>query len=80
MRRLSPEFQRILQESADESVTHQRQLWREMVAEALAEFERTGITILDPDKEPFRQAVEGFWAEFEGTEIDTLAKRVQAVK
>ncbi|MFQ5805110.1 MAG: TRAP transporter substrate-binding protein [Phycisphaerae bacterium] len=77
---LSPELQRILQEAVDESVIEQRRLWKKAVDEALAEVERAGVTIIRPDKRPFREAVRSLWAQFEGTPLGKLAERIQAVE
>ena len=54
--KLTPEFQRILQEAADESVTYQRQLWAQKEKECLEAVEKAGVTITHPDKAPFREA------------------------
>lgn len=78
--RLSPEFQQTLQEAVDESVVYQRELWREMVQESLAQVEKAGVTIIRPDKQPFREVVKPLLATFEGTEVGDLAKRIQAVE
>ncbi len=78
--KLSPEFQRILIEAVDESVEYQKKLWAEFVQKSLDEVEKAGVTIIKPDKEPFRQAVKDFVAEFEGTEIGNLAQKIQEVK
>jgi len=79
-RSLSPELQRILQEAVDASVVEQRRLWKEAVERALAEVQQAGVTILHPDRRPFRAAVQSVWAEFEGTPIGELAARIQAVE
>jgi tripartite ATP-independent transporter DctP family solute receptor len=78
--RLSPEFKRILQEAADESVPYQRKLWKQMVAESLTEVKKSGVEIIQPDKEPFREAAKSMWSEFEGTEVGELAARIEQVK
>ncbi len=78
--KLPPKFQTILQQAADESVSFQRKLWAEKESENLREVEKAGVTIIRPDKEPFRKAVKSIWAEFDGTPIDELAKRIVEVK
>ena len=75
--KLSPQFQSALRQAADESVTFQRQLWAEKEAENLRQVEQAGVTIIRPDKKPFRQSVKSMWKEFEGTEIGKLADRIQ---
>ncbi len=77
--RMTPEQQRILQEAADESVAYQRRLWAEAEAADLKAVEEAGVTILRPDKGPFRESVRSVWEEFEGTEIGDLIRRIQEV-
>lgn len=79
-RGLSPELQAILQEAVDESVLEQRRLWKLAEERALAEVERAGVTIVRPDRGPFREAVRSVWAEFDGTPIGELAVRIQGVE
>ncbi len=78
--KLSPEFQAILQQAADESVAFQRQLWAEKEKENLHQVEKAGVTIIRPDKKPFRDAVKSMWSEFEGTQIGELADRIKQVQ
>ena len=78
--KLSPQFQQILQEAADESVEYERKLWAEQEKANLEAVEKAGVTILRPDKEPFRQAVQSMWKEFEGTEVGKLAERILEVQ
>ncbi len=79
-KKLSPEFQKIIQEAADESVPYQRQLWDEMVKKSLEEVQKAGVKIIHPDKEPFRKKAEILYKEFEGTEIGKLADEIKAIK
>ncbi len=78
--KLSPEFQRILREAADESVAYQRQLWAEKTKENLQAVEEAGVIIIRPDKTPFRKAVEPMLEQYEGTEIGELAAGIAAVQ
>ena len=78
--KLTPEFQQILQEAADESVEYGRKIWTEAELEAMKKVEEAGVTIIKPDKEPFRKAVQPMWKGYEGTEIGELIKRIQEVK
>ena len=78
--RMTAEQQRILQEAADESVVYQRKLWAEAEAADLKAVEEAGVTILRPDKGPFRESVRSVWEEFEGTEIGDLIRRIEEVK
>jgi tripartite ATP-independent transporter DctP family solute receptor len=78
--KLSPEFQRILQESADESVIYQRQLWDKKEKESLEAVEKAGVQVIYPDKKSFREASESIWKEFENTEIGQIAGQITEVK
>jgi tripartite ATP-independent transporter DctP family solute receptor len=74
---LSPEFQQILQEAADESVEYQRKIWAEAEEEDMKKVQDEGVKVIRPDKEPFRASVKSVWEEFEGTDIGELIKRIQ---
>lgn len=78
--KLSPEFQAILQQAAGESVAFQRQLWAQKEKENLQHVEKAGVTIIRPDKKPFRDAVKSMWDEFEATQIGKLANRIKQVQ
>jgi len=79
-KRLSPEFQKILQEAVDESVTYQRKLWAEKEKDSLEKVKNAGVKMIHPDKEPFRKAVQSMWEEYEGTEIGRLAEKIQEIR
>jgi len=78
--KLTPEFQTILQAAADESVAFERKLWAEKTKENLEAVEKAGVTIIHPDKEPFRQAVQPMLKQYEGTDIGKLAERIAQVE
>ncbi|OQA02301.1 MAG: 2,3-diketo-L-gulonate-binding periplasmic protein YiaO precursor [Planctomycetes bacterium ADurb.Bin401] len=78
--RLTPEFQRILQEAVDESVEYQRQIWAEAELSDLKSVEEAGVKIIHPDKQPFRDCVKKVWDEFADTEIGALIKEIQEVQ
>jgi len=77
---LSPQFQQILQEAVDESVEYQRKIWIEAEKNDLKSVQDAGVTVIYPDKEPFRKSVKSVWDEFEGTDIGELIKRIQEVQ
>jgi tripartite ATP-independent transporter DctP family solute receptor len=77
---LSSEHQRILQEAVDESVVFQRKIWAEAEEADLRIVEEAGVTIIRPDKQPFRESVRPIWQEFEGTEIGELIEQIQEVR
>ena len=54
---LTPDEQQILMDAAAESSIRQRELWHEHTAKALAEVEKSGVTVTRPDKQPFAETV-----------------------
>jgi TRAP-type C4-dicarboxylate transport system substrate-binding protein len=52
-RSLDEQERQWLQEAADESVAHQRRLWREASERALEEVKAAGVEIIFPEKQPF---------------------------
>ena len=78
--KLSPEQQQILQEAVDESVVYQRKIWAQAEERDLETVRQQGVTILRPDKAPFRESVRSVWKEFEGTEIGDLIQQIQEVQ
>lgn len=77
---LTKEQQKILQEGVDKSVEYNRQVWKEAVEDALKKFESSGVTIIQPDKELFRQAVMSMWEKYNGTEIGELIEQIEKIK
>jgi tripartite ATP-independent transporter DctP family solute receptor len=61
---LSPEFQQLLQQAANESEIYQRKLWKEATDKALEEVQKAGVTIYHPDKTPFIRGVESIYDEY----------------
>jgi tripartite ATP-independent transporter DctP family solute receptor len=76
---LSPEFQQILQQAADESVEYERKIWAEAEQNDLKSTQNSGVKIIYPDKEPFRKSVESLWNEFKDTDIGRLISQIQEV-
>lgn len=78
---LSPKFQQLLQEAADESAIHQRALWKEATQKALEEVQKAGVTIYHPDKTPFIAGVESIYEEYKSQpRIYNLIQRIWEVK
>lgn len=78
---LSPEFQQLLQEAANESELHQRELWKEATQKALEEVQKAGVTIYHPDKTPFISRVEAIYGEYKSKpHIYDLIQRIREVK
>lgn len=55
--RLSPQERAWLRQAVAESVTYQRELWREATERAIEEVVRAGVQVLRPDPEPFATRV-----------------------
>ncbi len=78
--RLTPQQRQWLTQAAEESVVYQRKLWQEDERRILLELEAGGVTIVRPDKEPFRKIVEPIYKGLEGTELGRWADRIRAVE
>lgn len=79
-RSLSEEQQRILQQAVDDSVEKGHGYWDAAVEASMKKVREAGVVIIEPDKEPFRQAVQSMWRKYDGTELGELIKRIQEVK
>lgn len=77
---LTPEQQRILQEAADESVVFNRKLWAEAEQASLAAVKAAGVTVIEPDKTLFQQAVRPMWERYKGTELGELIEKIQEIR
>lgn len=78
---LSPEFQKILQDAADESALYQKKLWKEATQKALDEVQRAGVEVFYPEKEPFIRRTETIHEEYrDKPEIFRLIQRIKAVR
>lgn len=75
---LSPEFQRLLQDAADESEIYQKKLWKEATERALEEVQKAGVTIYHPDKTPFMGKVESIYEAYKSQpRIFDLIRRIR---
>jgi len=77
---LSPIEQQWLQQAVDESVEYQRKLWQESTQQALQKVQEAGVTVIHPDKTPFRQAVKAMHESYRGTAIYNLIRRIQEIQ
>jgi len=66
--RLTEEQRGWLQDAADESVTFQRNLWKQKTQETMDKLKEGGVEIIRPDKKPFQDAVKELHDSFKGTE------------
>lgn len=80
--RLTPQQRTWLQEAADASAQHQKQLWAEATREALRTVREAGVTTIEPDIAPFVDAVQPLYAYYEQEEPDVFAlyQRVRALE
>jgi tripartite ATP-independent transporter DctP family solute receptor len=76
---LSPEEQAWVQAAADESAEYEAELWAKSTEESMRELEAAGVTIIRPDKEPFRKAVEGVYEQLKVSQPEIYAI-VQAIR
>ncbi len=70
---LSPQEQEWVQAAADESAEYEAELWAASTAESMRELEAAGVTIVRPDKEPFRKAVEGVYEQLKVAQPEIYA-------
>jgi tripartite ATP-independent transporter DctP family solute receptor len=77
---LNEQQQQWLQQAVDDSVAHQRELWRVSTEEALAAVREAGVTVTYPDKAPFMEAVQEMKASYEGTAVGRLLRAIEAVE
>ncbi|MFC1484228.1 TRAP transporter substrate-binding protein [Candidatus Neomarinimicrobiota bacterium] len=76
---LSPQEQSWVQEAADESAQHQKQLWKEASEKAMAEVQANGVKVYYPEKAAFARKVDGIYEEYrDQPEIYDLIKRIKA--
>jgi len=77
----SSEEQKWLQEAANNTVEHQRQLWHSSEEEALSELQKEGVQIIYPDKEPFKKAVQPIYDAYKKDEvINELITKIQQIQ
>jgi tripartite ATP-independent transporter DctP family solute receptor len=77
---LSVEQQQWLQQAADESSEFQRELWAEASEAAREEMIRQGVTIYEPDRQPFIDKVDVMHRSLEGTSVGDLLARIKEVR
>ncbi|MBD3287352.1 DctP family TRAP transporter solute-binding subunit [candidate division KSB1 bacterium] len=77
---LNPQQQQWLQEAVDESVEHQKKLWKEASDHALSEVQKAGVEIIRPEKAPFREKVRDMYEEYKGTPIYDLIQEIQNIQ
>ena len=78
--RLSPQEQAWLQQAADESSQYQRGLWAVENEAAREEAIKQGVTIYEPDRQPFIDKVQAMHRSFEGTVVGEMLARIKEVR
>lgn len=66
--KLSEEQQQVVREAAANATEAHREIWGQAMDEALTEIREKGINVIEPDKEPFREAVQPLIAEYQQDE------------
>lgn len=80
-RDLSAEFQKLLQEAANESEQHQRILWKLATQQALDEVQKSGVKIYYPDKIPFIEKVKAIHEDYKTQpKLYQLIQRIKSVQ
>ena len=74
---LSPQVRAWIDQAALESVTFQRNLWREQTEAALREVQKAGVTVHRPDEDAFQAAMAPMYAAVDGTRVGALVKRIR---
>jgi TRAP-type C4-dicarboxylate transport system substrate-binding protein len=75
---LPPAARQWLQEAADESSRHQRELWRRRTEQDLAALREAGVNIHRPDRAPFVAAVQPMYDGLKDTPLAALVERIRA--
>lgn len=79
--KLTEQQQKWLKEAAMESSEYQKKLWHEAELKALEEIKEAGVTVLEADKDKFREKVQPMYDEFsKDPEMKQIIEDIQAVK
>lgn len=78
---LTEQEQKWLQEAADESAIHQRQLWIESEEHSLKMAKEAGVEVSYPDKEPFIEAVQPIYDNLKNdTKLWSVIERIRELQ
>lgn len=77
---LTPEQQQWVQQAANDSIVYQRAAWQQASEDALSAVKAAGVTVIYPDKAPFRQAVAPFYQQMLQTRIGPLLEQIAAMR
>jgi tripartite ATP-independent transporter DctP family solute receptor len=78
--KLPADIQKMVQETADESVIYQKKLWKEDTDKALEMVQKNGVKIYHPDKAPFRLKVKSMHDSYKGTEVGEIMQEIEKVQ
>ncbi|PLW68688.1 TRAP transporter substrate-binding protein [Pseudohalioglobus lutimaris] len=74
---LQPQQREWLQTAAQASVALQKELWRQATDDALRAVKAAGVTVIVPDKAPFREAVRPMHDSYRGTPAGALLSYIE---
>ncbi len=77
---LSKQEQEWLKKAVDESVVHQKILWKESTDEAMKAVQEAGVKIIYPDKKPFLDAVQDMHNSYKGTPLYALMEEIKNIE
>jgi len=78
---LSPQEQKWLKEAAMESSEYEKEVWREAELHALEEIKKAGVTVIEANKDDFRELVKPMYDEFSlDTKMRTIIEEIQNIK
>lgn len=78
---LNEQQQKWVQNSVDESIKYQRELWAKAEKEALDAVKKAGVTVIKPNKTEFQNKVVKMYEDYKDSkEIYSLIKRIQKVE
>ncbi|MDX2369472.1 MAG: TRAP transporter substrate-binding protein [Colwellia sp.] len=77
---LTAQQQAWIQEAASLSVPYQRKLWKTSSDAALKAVEAAGVTIIQPDKTAFQEAVKGMHDSYKGSPVHELMQQIADIK
>ena len=78
--KLTPEQQGWVKEAARQSVPYQKELWDKSTAEALQAVIDAGVTVIEPDKSTFQDAVKDMHESYKGQPVYDLMQEIAEIK
>ena len=80
--KLSEKDRAAIQQAANESMLEMKKLWAESEKEERAKAEKMGVTFVQPDKGPFRDAVKGMYDDLKKSDAEVygLVEKIQAIQ